>query len=66
MFIKKTKLGGATYIQITKTFRADKKVKHKVILNFGRVDKINKKDIDALISVLRKLKTEYFNSGGVE
>ena len=63
MFIKKTKAGGSIYIQITKSLRDGKKVRHKVILNLGRADKINKNDIDELISALHKLRSEYFGGG---
>jgi len=59
MFIKKTKLNTVEYLQITKSFRKGKKVKHKLILNLGRSDKINMNDISDLISVLQKLKNEY-------
>jgi hypothetical protein len=59
MFIKRTKVNNLEYIQLTKSYRNGKKVKHKVILNLGRSDKINIKDIDGLISVLQKLRTEY-------
>jgi len=55
MFIKYTKAKDKEYIQITKSVRAGKKVKHKVILNLGRSDKINKKDVEDLINVLQKL-----------
>jgi hypothetical protein len=61
MFIKRTKVGGAVYIQITKSFREGKKVKHKVVLNLGRLDKISKGDIDGVISALQALRTEYFD-----
>jgi hypothetical protein len=59
MFIKKTKVNNMEYIQLTKSYRDGKKVKHKVVLNLGRSDKINIKDIDSLISVLQELRTEY-------
>jgi hypothetical protein len=59
MFIKRTKINALEYIQLTKSYRAGKKVKHKVVLNLGRSDKINPKDIDGLICVLQKLRTEY-------
>ena len=55
MFIKYTKTSGKEYVQITKSIRTGKKVKHKVILNLGRRDKINKKDVEDLINVLQKL-----------
>ena len=60
MFIKKTKVNNVVYIQITKSFREGKKVKHKVVLGLGRDDKIKKKDIDSLIGVLQELRAEYF------
>jgi len=59
MFIKRTKLNNTTYIQITKSFRANNKVRHKVIMNLGRNENISKKDIDDLIAVLQKLRAEY-------
>jgi hypothetical protein len=61
MFIKRTKAGNATYIQITKSFRDGKKTKHQVVLNLGRDDKINLIDIDGLITVLQELRKEYFS-----
>jgi hypothetical protein len=59
MFIKRTKVNNVEYIQITKSYRVGKKVKHKVILSLGRSDKITAKDLDGLICVLQKLRTEY-------
>jgi len=61
MFIKRTKANNLIYIQITKSFREGKKVRHRVVLNLGRADKINKKDIDSLISVLQELRAECFD-----
>jgi hypothetical protein len=61
MFIKKTKVNSVTYLQITKSFRKGSKVRHKVILNLGRDDKINFNDVDALISVLQEMREEYQN-----
>ena len=66
MFIKKTKVNNAVYIQITKSFREGKKVRHKVILNLGRSDKINKDDIDELINVLQELRDEPLNPRGAK
>jgi len=63
MFVKRTKVKNVTYIQITKSFRAGKSVKHKVILNLGREDKINKKDIEGLIAVLHGFLAGYQNVG---
>ena len=63
MFIKMTKVNNMTYIQITKSFRDGKKTRHKVVLNLGRGDKINKKDIDSLIITLQKFRSEYFDEG---
>jgi len=63
MFIKKTKVNNVTYIQITKSFRDGKATRHKVVLNLGREDKINKRDIGALISVLQKLMDGYPGRG---
>jgi len=60
MFIKKTKTNNVTYIQITKSYRVGKKVKHKVFLNLGRQETINAKEIDDLISVLQKFRAKYF------
>ena len=54
MFIKYTKVNGKEYVQITKSVRDGKKVKHKVILNLVRGDKINNKDVESLISALQK------------
>jgi hypothetical protein len=58
MFIKKTKVRDKEYIQITKTIRTGKKVKHKVFLNLGRREKINFKDIEDLINTLQKFLLE--------
>ena len=55
MFIKYTKVKDKEYVQITKSVRIGKKVKHKVILNLGRSDKIKNKDVENLISALQKL-----------
>jgi hypothetical protein len=60
MFIKKTRVSNLTYIQIVKTFRDGKKVRHRVVLNLGRTDKINEKDIDNLINVLQQFKATRF------
>jgi len=54
MFIKKTKVKEKEYIQIVKTIRSGKKVKHKVFLNLGRSEKVNFKDVEDLINVLQK------------
>jgi len=64
MFIKRTKAGGAIYIQIAKSYRDGVSVRHKAILSLGRADKLNKKDIDDLISVLLKLREEYHDWKG--
>jgi transposase len=40
MFIKYTKSGGHTYVQITKSYRENGKVKHKTLANLGRLDKL--------------------------
>ena len=58
MFIKRTKSKGKEYIQITKSFRKGKEVKHEVVLNLGRRDKIVKKDIENLIAVLKDFANE--------
>lgn len=58
MFIKKTKVKDKEYIQITKTIRSGKKVKHKVILNLGRSEKVNFKDVEDLINTLQKFLLE--------
>jgi len=63
MFIKRTKALNMTYIQIVKSFREGKKVRHELILNLGRIDKIKKNDVESLINVLLELKEELF---GVE
>ena len=63
MFVKKTKVNNVTYIQITKSFRDGKKVRHRVVLNLGRSDKINKKDIDELIRVLKELRDNHLGKG---
>ena len=54
MFIKYTKASDKEYVQIVKSFRKAKKVKHKVILNLGRRDEIDNKDVESLISALQK------------
>ena len=64
MFIKRTKLNSVEYIQITKSFRKGKKVKHKVILSLGRSDKINTSDINDLIRVLQDLREELKKKDG--
>ncbi len=38
MFIKTTKSRNHTYLQIVESYRMDGKVKHKVLLNLGRLD----------------------------
>jgi len=58
MFIKRTKSKNKIYIQIAKSYRKGTEVKHKVVLNLGRGDKIVIKDIDNLINVLQELKQE--------
>ena len=40
MFIKKTKSKNYTYLQIVKSYRDSGKVKHKVVANLGRFDKL--------------------------
>jgi hypothetical protein len=59
MFIKRTKVNNITYIQITKSFRDGNRIRHKVVLNLGRADKISIKEIDGLINVLLELKAGY-------
>lgn len=63
MFIKRTKLKEKEYIQITKTYRQGKMVKHKVILNLGRSDKVSISDIEELISALQKVVKEFSENG---
>lgn len=63
MFIKRTKLKEKEYIQITKTYRQGKKVKHKVILNLGRSDKVNTNEIVELINALQKIAKEFNENG---
>ena len=64
MFIKRTKLNNVEYIQITKSYRKGKKVKHKVILSLGRSDKIDMSDISNLIRVLLDLREELKKEDG--
>jgi len=40
MFIKYTKAGGHTYVQIAQSYRDHGKVKHKTLANLGRLDKL--------------------------
>ena len=40
MFVKITKSGKYEYAQLVKSYRENGTIKHKVILNLGRVDKI--------------------------
>ncbi|MDR1057286.1 MAG: hypothetical protein LBL17_01770 [Coxiellaceae bacterium] len=40
MFIKLTKVKQFTYVQLVKGYREGDKVKHKTILNFGRLDEL--------------------------
>lgn len=58
MWIKKTKLKNKEYIQITKSFRIGKSVKHKVILNLGRSENLDIDEVKELIDVLQKLLEE--------
>jgi len=58
MFIKRTKSKGKEYIQITKSFRTGKKVRHEVVLNLGRSDKTKKSDVENLITVLQEYAKE--------
>ncbi len=55
MWIKKTKSKGIEYIQIVNSIRKGDKVKHEVVLNLGRSDKISnrKENIKDLISNLQ-------------
>ena len=64
MFIKRTKLNNVEYVQITKSFRKGKKVKHKVILSLGRSDKIDMSEISDLICVLQDLREELKKKDG--
>jgi len=64
MFIKYTKVKDKEYVQVTKSFRKAKKVKHKVILNLGRRDKIDNKDVEDLISALQKYLEEAQRDNG--
>ena len=59
MFIKRTKVNNTEYIQIVKSYRDGKNVRHKVVLNLGRSNKIDVKDLDNLIRALQLLRTEY-------
>ena len=40
MFIKATKSKNYTYLQLVQSYRKDKTVKHQVLFNLGRLDKI--------------------------
>lgn len=56
MFIKVTKSGKYEYVQLVKSYRENGVVKHKVILNFGRLDQIrNNPSIQRLAVRLQEL-----------
>ena len=42
MYLKSVKAGGHEYLKIVESFRdkSDGKIKHRVIINLGRVDKL--------------------------
>ena len=56
MFIKITKSGQHEYVQLVKSYRENGIVKHKVVLNFGRLDQIeNNPSIQRLAIRLQEL-----------
>jgi len=56
MFIKITKSGQYEYVQLVKSYRENGSVKHKVVLNFGRLDQIeNNPSIQRLAIRLQEL-----------
>jgi transposase len=56
MFIKITKSGQHKYVQLVKSYRENGVVKHKVVLNFGRLDQIeNNSSIQRLAIRLQEL-----------
>lgn len=56
MFIKITKSGQHEYVQLVKSYRENGVVKHKVVLNFGRLDQLeNNPSIQRLAIRLQEL-----------
>lgn len=60
MYIKQTKSKKYTYIQLVEGYREGKKVKHKVLLNLGRLDLLQKDPSieDALVNLSKALKSK--------
>jgi transposase len=55
MFIKITKAKNREYVQLVRSYRKDGKVKHEVVLNFGRLDTLeNQQMLKGLASSLAK------------
>lgn len=56
MYLKTTKSKAHTYVQLVQGFRENGKVKHKVLVNLGRLDQLQKdKSWDGIISKLSEL-----------
>ena len=54
MYIRLTRSGGRTYLQIVEGFRADGKVRQRVVANLGRMDQLEPKHLEPLINGLNR------------
>lgn len=54
MFTRLTRSGGRTYLQIVEGFRAEGKVRQRVVANLGRMDQLEPKHLEPLINGLNR------------
>ncbi|MEI2419836.1 IS1634 family transposase, partial [Arthrospira platensis SPKY2] len=55
MYTRITRSGGRSYLQLVESFRTDTgAVRQRIVANLGRLDKLEAKDLDPLISGLNR------------
>ena len=54
MYTRLTRSGGRTYLQIVEGFRAEGKVRQRVVANLGRMDQLEPKHLEPLINGLNR------------
>jgi len=56
MFIRASRSGGHTYLRLVESYRDDKgRTRHRQIAQLGRADQLSEREVDGLISSLRRL-----------
>ena len=67
MYLKKIKSKNHTYLKIVSSYREDGKIKHKVIANLGRLDKLEEAGFKSVVDGLHRLfkSDEYVNINSI-